>query len=179
MSGPPSEAAAPPSAIEFLVTKEHRRFTEFCDAVRRYRYIGVCYGPPGVGKTLSARQYTHWDLLGPVIARRPYLIESPVVLEAASCRSAFYTAGVTATPKQLTKQLDTFILHFSWTVEEALRPDLHDCPNWTELLIVDEAERLSVQTREQHSAENSPPRSAEDYTPAELRSRHHNPRMHD
>jgi DNA transposition AAA+ family ATPase len=151
MSEPPSEATAPPSATEFLVTKEHRRFAEFCDAVRRYRYIGVCYGPPGVGKTLSARQYTRWDILGPVIARRPYLMESPIVPEAAACRSAFYTAGVTATPKQLTKQLDTLILHFSWTVEEALRPDedLDDCSNWTQLLIVDEADRLTVQTLEQ------------------------------
>jgi hypothetical protein len=30
-----------PSA-EFLITKEHRRFTEFADAVRDERCIGVC-----------------------------------------------------------------------------------------------------------------------------------------
>jgi hypothetical protein len=51
----------------FIVTKEHRRFTEFAHAICTHRTIGVCFGPAGVGKTLSARRHAHWELAEPLL----------------------------------------------------------------------------------------------------------------
>jgi hypothetical protein len=54
-----------------IATKEHRRFVELSNAVRKHRYIGLCYGPAGVGKTLSARRYAHWEVVEPFLDEWP------------------------------------------------------------------------------------------------------------
>jgi hypothetical protein len=103
-----------PSTSEFLITKEYRRFAEFCDACRQHRYIGLCHGSPGVGKTLSAWQYAQWHLIQPyfperfyveyrlnvierVIANRMATIRAPLPPEIGQCQSILYTPAVTNT----------------------------------------------------------------------------------
>jgi len=81
---------------DFMVTAEHRRFVEFCEACRRYRYIGLCYGAAGVGKTLSAQHYAHWFPLQ-AYARSPLPSEADVAAVAGST-TVFYTPAVVNTP---------------------------------------------------------------------------------
>jgi hypothetical protein len=72
-SGDADHATATGAWGPFIVTKEHRRFTELAEACRRDRYIGLCYGPPGVGKTLWARVQSHRPSSGAGPAHRRHL----------------------------------------------------------------------------------------------------------
>jgi DNA transposition AAA+ family ATPase len=76
-------------------TLEHRRFAEFCDACRRYGYIGLCYGPSGVGKTLSARHYSRWDRLKETNRRCADPSEAPAL------DTVFYTPSVVNSPGRI------------------------------------------------------------------------------
>jgi len=80
----------------FLVTTEFRRFAEFCDACREYRYIGLCYGPPGVGKTLSARHYTDWDRFEALPS--PVLADEAALAPFAAADAVLYTPEVVNSP---------------------------------------------------------------------------------
>src|SRR5881227_2642640 len=91
------------TASDFVVTKEYRRFAEFCDACRRYRYIGLCYGPPGVGKTLSARHYADWDLVAsadPYAGRAAFRSD-----EVPGDGCILYTAAVVNSPLRIEDEI--------------------------------------------------------------------------
>ncbi|MGH3265460.1 MAG: AAA family ATPase [Trebonia sp.] len=134
-------------ALEFLVTKEHRPFVEFAAAVREHRYIGVYYGPPGVGKTVSARRYTDWDRLGPsledtasVTSTRP---TTPTRCSTPRPRSS-PPASSTKTSTCSVALLALAIHRRHGQSSFPTSPEEH-----VELVIVDEADRLKTSTLEQ------------------------------
>lgn len=148
--GPPPQHPMP-----FQLTREHRRFAEFANTVRTHRDIGLCWGPPGVGKTLSARHYTgseDWEQwqspfpedLGPVPER---------VLES---RTAFFTPTVSASVREIDQGLPRACQQISYALDYAqhgvVDPFVHResrSSGRTVLLIIDEADRLEAVGLEQ------------------------------
>jgi DNA transposition AAA+ family ATPase len=134
----------------FIATQEHRRFTEFADAVRKHRYIGLCHGPAGVGKTLSARRYARWDNAATLVTdwgrRDPSDIK--VYADLARSRAVFYTPTVGCTHKELRQEVPRLMERVDICIDEHARPKgvLIESrrKRLVELLIVDEAERLST-----------------------------------
>lgn len=135
----------------FISTQEHRRFTEFADAVRKHRYIGLCHGPAGVGKTLSARRYARWDgaisLLTTWGARDPSDLK--VYADLHRSRAVFYTPTVGCAFRELRRDLPHLMSRVDICIDQHVRPKPGGLPETrrkrsVELLIVDEAERLST-----------------------------------
>ncbi|WP_326784093.1 AAA family ATPase [Streptomyces sp. NBC_00151] len=158
------EVPAPPEPdvpvpAPFVITKEHRRFTEFADAVRRDRYIGLCYGPPGVGKTLSARHYAGWDEVAPYLDAFTLIDGRPVPESALAARTVVYTPEVYNTPRSVQKAIAFYQDRLNYAVQlvrdgglggpdMAARFTTRSARN-TELLVVDEADRLKTPSLEQ------------------------------
>ena len=137
----------------FIETQEHRRFAEFCDACRRYRYIGLCYGAPGVGKTISAETYSAWRQLQPLADLTRTMI--PAAVEAFAHHALFYTVPVTVSPGQMVREIGTLRAQLNYvlvstrkahSVQAAWRQSEHDL---VELIIIDEADRLGQLPLEQ------------------------------
>ena len=104
-----------------IVTKEHRRFVEFATAVRRHRTIGLCFGPAGVGKTLSARRYAHWDEAEPMIEGWGLSVDACTALEEklARTRTVFHTPTITGTLRDLRDTMGQSLVLVSACIEAA------------------------------------------------------------
>lgn len=135
----------------FIATKEHRRFTEFANAIRTHRTIGLCFGPAGVGKTLSARRHANWDLAEPLLQtwgpREPS--DETVYAALARSRTVFHTPTVGGTLCELRKDLDLLTSRVDICIKQHGSPTSDGkCfvsrDSLVELIIIDEAERLST-----------------------------------
>jgi DNA transposition AAA+ family ATPase len=138
-------SAAAPATHGFVVTRGHRRFVEFAEAVRAHRYIGLCHGAPGVGKTLSAREHARWPaveqlVIGSRFASQDHHGALP------DQHGIFYTPSVGITPGRLDQQIadlsHTLDVLVGGSGYHWLRP--RGCSERTELLIIDEADRLNM-----------------------------------
>jgi len=132
---------------DFLVTKEYRRFEEFCTACRRDKYIGICFGAPGVGKTLSSRHYSHWNRIEPL---DPFSEKSEYTPELADRKTLFYTAPVSNSPRRVEDDLNHGLFKLRAAVYFAAESQNQevDHDEGCELIIVDEAERLTLPSLE-------------------------------
>ncbi|CAI9386680.1 MULTISPECIES: AAA family ATPase [Bacillaceae] len=120
------------------------------------KYIGICYGLPGVGKTLSSRYYSNWDSIEKQIAYKKAneigLSANEKILEA---RTIFYTAPAVRATK-MTDQIRSIGIRMNMvrTMYKVLTKGEEE--NYStnafediDLIIVDEIDRLKVQNLEQ------------------------------
>ena len=98
---------------------EYRRFVEFCDACRQYRYIGLCFGPPGVGKTLSAMRYSRSEMMG---RYDPAIEETPL---APTLDTIFYTPLVMNSPSRVDSDIKRSRERLAGMVRWPLRREAH------------------------------------------------------
>ncbi len=135
----------------FIATKEHRRFTEFANTIRKHRTIGLCFGPAGVGKTLSARRHANWDLAESLLQtwgpRDPS--DEKVYAALARSRTVFHTPTVGGTLRALRKDLDLMTTRVDICIKQDKSTNSDgkrfvSRDRMVELIIIDEAERLST-----------------------------------
>ncbi|KQS66658.1 AAA family ATPase [Modestobacter sp. Leaf380] len=136
----------------FMATREHRRFAEFAGAVRKQRTIGICFGPAGVGKTVSARRYAQWEAVGPVAdtwGPRSRDVDQKAYTAASRARTVLYTPQVGGTLKALREDIQRGQRRVDICIGEALADQsqsiqtTHAGSSQVEMIVVDEAERLS------------------------------------
>ncbi len=131
----------------FIATKEHRRFVEFATAVRENRYIGLCYGAAGVGKTLSARHYANWPEVESLLYDWGLRERSSRKMLTAMNRShtLFYTPAVSISARVLNRDIHRLLACATACILPHNERAKLDCSfNHMDMVIVDEAERLST-----------------------------------
>ncbi len=136
---------------EFITTKEYRRFVEFCAACKKENYIGLCYGPAGVGKSVAADHLAKW-----------YDVQSELQWQAKLALTymrppfkmndfdtVIYTSEVSNSPTRVYMDIEKLISNFNKLVDKSLFRSCLAPTNYVKLLIIDEADRLQPKSLEQ------------------------------
>ncbi|MBN1468310.1 MAG: AAA family ATPase [Fusobacteriaceae bacterium] len=137
----------------FLITNEYLRFKEFCDNCKKFNYIGLCYGIPGVGKTLSARYYSNWNIIESIIP--PQHLQNPLPVDKLeSCDTIFYTAPVSPSPARIEREIKDLCFNLNCLnediiVKSKIKGLWEKQKNHIKLIIIDEADRLRPVSLEQ------------------------------
>lgn len=144
---------------KFIETKEYRRFAEFCNACIEYKYIGICYGSPGVGKTLSSRCYANWDVINPQISYgHTHKIGERTTEDILKSNTIFFTAPAEK-PSRIGSLIDTlsfqqamtremYLVKINKKTEKEIYKNISSYQH-VDLIIVDEIDRLKLQQLEQ------------------------------
>ena len=140
---------------KFLITKEYRRFEEFCNACHREKYIGICHGAPGVGKTLSANYYSKQDGFERFFNKDiPDKDVAEIGKQLIFSQSIFYTPPVRNTARRIERDLEACRFElFSSLHNNGRKKASGEESSATEdqgiLVIIDEADRLQLKSFEQ------------------------------
>ncbi|MBX9721654.1 MAG: ATP-binding protein [Candidatus Obscuribacterales bacterium] len=134
---------------KFIQTRQHLRFVEFADFCRANRFLGICTGRPGVGKEASALAYSQWNLTKALLDT-PRPKAPPAKLQ--NCHTAFLAAEISCSTKRLNSGLNTLRNRFNrlvqdsrdWHEPKRLRQKLPPCNEFLELIIINQAHRLSL-----------------------------------
>ena len=147
---------------QFILTKEYKKFEEFCNSCKDYSYIGLCYGIPGIGKTLSAIKYSNWnetsnfyDINFTKIINDPASLNN--IPDILYCDTILVTAAPTNTPSRIDKMVSaeahklSFMKHFSANRDYKKYMYFSDQERFAEvkLLIIDEVDHLKYTSLEQ------------------------------
>jgi len=137
----------------FLESVSHFNLVELATVCRDDKKIGLGFGKPGIGKTLSAKKFCRWPTVeANLTARNGVPVEPETMI---LCDSVYYLPSVTVSAPRLRDELnllknkfeDAFLRAVNWQKPADWASEVHK--QHLKLVIVDEAFRLKYQALEQ------------------------------
>ena len=138
----------------FVITKEYKRFVEFCNACKQEQYIGLCCGSAGVGKSMSANYFAQWSKIEKdikeCIRKDVFSSEPNFVPQVKELDTIIYTPEVHNTPVRVKHALYDLIFAFNDLKDKAIHnKKICSRTNHVKIIIIDEADRLQSKSLEE------------------------------